>query len=180
MTPKTNRDVVEQYVKALIARDLDLQAEVCNRDMVVDYPQSGERIRGWDNFRAAHESYPGGLPQGAAAKVVGSEDKWVLGPSFNILRIEGTGDIYTLVGSARYPDGRTWQVMALLELRSGKIAKTTEVYGAPFDPPAWRGQGGEGTTLRPARHQAPAGKTTPLTGRWLGGTKPPSPRNVGM
>ncbi len=46
MTPKTNREVVEQYVKALIARDLDLQAEVCNRDMVVDYPQSGERIRG--------------------------------------------------------------------------------------------------------------------------------------
>src|SRR5438093_8858932 len=78
MTPKTNREVVEQYVKAVVARDLDLQAEVCNRDMVVDYPQSGERIRGWDNFRAAHESYPGGLTQGAAAKVVGSEDKWVL------------------------------------------------------------------------------------------------------
>lgn len=146
MTPKTNREVVEQYVKALIARDLDLQAEVCNRDMVADYPQSGERIRGWDNFRAAHESYPGGLPQGVAAKVVRSEDKWVLGPSFNILRIEGTGDIYTLVGSARYPDGRTWQVMALLELRSGKIAKTTEVYGAPFDPPAWRAQWVERTT----------------------------------
>lgn len=56
----------------------------------------------------------------------------------NLLRIEGTGDIYTLIGSARYPDGQTWQVVSLIELRSSKIAKTTEVYGAPFDPPSWR------------------------------------------
>jgi hypothetical protein len=30
--------------------------------------------------------------------------------------------------------------MALIELRSGKIARTTEVYGAPFEPPKWRAQ----------------------------------------
>jgi len=138
VAPKSNRQVVEQYVQALIARDLDLQAEVCAPDVVVDYPQSGERLRGWANVRGAHENYPGGLPQEVDGKVIGSEDKWVLGPSFNILRIEGTGDVYTLVGSARYPDGQTWQVMSLIELRSGKIAKTTEVYGAPFDPPSWR------------------------------------------
>jgi hypothetical protein len=140
VAPRTNREVVERYVEALVARDLDLQADVCSSDIVVDYPQSGERIRGWDNFRAAHENYPGGLPQDAAGKVIGSEDKWVLGPSFNIVWIEGTGDVYIFVGSAKYPDGKTWQVMALVELRSGKIAKTTEVYGAPFDPPAWRAQ----------------------------------------
>src|SRR5256885_16116280 len=106
--------------------------------MVVDYPQSGERIRGWANVRGAHDNYPGGLPQDVDGKVIGSEDKWVVGPSFNVLRIEGTGDVYTLIGSARYPDGQTWQVMSLIELRSGKIAKTTELYGAPFDPPPWR------------------------------------------
>src|SRR5437867_3851806 len=138
MTGTTNREVVERYVDALRARDLDLQAEVCAEDMVVDYPQSGERIRGWANVRAVHENYPGGLPQEFAGKVVGSEDKWVVGPSFNVLRIEGTGDTYTLYGSARYPDGNTWQVMSLVELRAGKIAKTIEVYGAPFDAPAWR------------------------------------------
>lgn len=138
MTAKTNRQVVERYVEGLIARDLDIQAEVCASDMVIDYPQSGERIRGWANVRAVHENYPGGLPKDVDGKVVGSEDRWVMGPSFNVLRIEGTGDVYTVIGSAKYPDGLTWQVMSLLELRSGKIAKTTEVYGAPFDPPAWR------------------------------------------
>ncbi len=138
MPPKTNRQVVEQFVQALMARDLDLQGELSAPDLIVEYPQSGERIRGWANVRAVHENYPGGLPQEFDGKVIGSEDKWVVGPSFNILRIEGTGDVYTLIGSARYPDGLTWQVIALVELRAGKIAKTTEVYGAPFDPPQWR------------------------------------------
>lgn len=138
MIPEPNRRVVEQYVKGLVTRDLDLQAQVCAPDMVTDYPQSGERIRGWSNIRAVAENYPGGLPQDLEAKVVGSEDKWVVGPSYNVMRIEGTGDVYFLVGSATYPDGQTWQAMSLIELRSGKIAKTTEIYGAPFDPPSWR------------------------------------------
>jgi hypothetical protein len=140
VAPKTNRQVVEQYVAGLIARDLDLQAEVCAPDMVTEFPQSGERIRGWANIRAVAENYPGGLPKDLTSKVHGSEDKWVLGPSFNILRIEGTGDIYTLIGSASYPDGSKWQLTSLVELRSGKIAKTTDIYGADFEPPAWRSQ----------------------------------------
>lgn len=138
MALETNRQVVERFVKGLTVRDLDLQAEVCAQDMVTEYPQSGERIRGWANIRAVAENYPGGLPKDLEGKVIGSEDKWVAGPSFNVLRIEGTGDVYTLVGSAKYADGQTWQVISIIELRSGKIAKTTEVYGAPFDPPQWR------------------------------------------
>ena len=141
VAPQTNRHVVEQYVKGLVARDLDLQAEVCAPDMITEYPQSGERIRGWANVRAMSENYPSGLPKDlAAGKVIGSEDKWVVGPGFHVLRIEGTGDVYTLVGSAMYPDGKTWQVISVVEVRAGKVAKTTEVYGAPFDPPEWRAQ----------------------------------------
>jgi len=145
VAPKTNREVVERYVQGLIAHDLDMQAEVCAPDMVVEFPQSGERFRGWANIRAVAENYPGGLPKDLNGKVIGSEDKWVLGPSFNVLRIEGTGDVYTLVGSAKYPDGKTWQLMALVELKSGKIAKTTEVYGEPFEPPVWRSKWEERT-----------------------------------
>ena len=138
MSQKTNREVIERYVQALVARDLDAQAEVCAPDMVVEYPQSGERIKGWTNLRAVAENYPGGLPQDLEGKAIGSEDKWVVGPSFNLLRIEGTGDVYTLMGSARYPDGKTWQLIAVVELRSGKIAKSIEIFGEPFEPPAWR------------------------------------------
>ena len=111
--------------------------------MVTEYPQSGERFRGLANIRAVAENYPGGLPKDLSGKVIGSEDKWVVGPSFNVLRIEGTGDIYTIIGSATYPDGKTWQVMSLVELRAGKIARTTELFGAPFDAPEWRSKWAE-------------------------------------
>jgi len=40
----TNRQVVERFVEALISHNLDLQGEVCAEDMVIEYPQSGERI----------------------------------------------------------------------------------------------------------------------------------------
>jgi len=139
LAQKTNREVVQRYVDALVARDLDAQAEVCAADMVTEFPQSGERFRGWANIRAVAENYPGGLPKNISTKVIGGEDKWVAaGPSYHILRIEGTGDVYTIIGSATYPDGATWQVMSLVELHAGKIAKTTELYGAPFDAPEWR------------------------------------------
>jgi len=144
LAPKTNREVVQRYVDALTARDLDAQAEVCAADMVSEYPQSGERFLGWANIRAVAENYPGGLPKNLKSKVIGSEDKWVAGgPNFHILRIEGTGDVYTLIGSATYPDGITWQLVSLVELRAGKIARTTELFGAPFDAPEWRSKWAE-------------------------------------
>ncbi len=143
MAPKTNRDVIQRYVDSLVARDLDATAEVCATDMVTEYPQSGERFRGLANIRAVAENYPGGLPQDLKGKVIGSEDKWVVGPSFNVLRIEGTGDVYTIIGSATYPDGTTWQLMSLVELRAGKVARTTEFFGAPFDAPEWRSKWAE-------------------------------------
>jgi hypothetical protein len=140
MSPVGSRQVVERYVKGLIDNDLDLQSEVCAADMILEFPQSNERFRGWANVRAQAENYPAGMPHTDMAKVVGSEDKWVLTPSFSVLRVEGTGNVYTLVGSITYPDGKTWQVMALVELRSGLIAKVNMVFGPPSDPPEWRAQ----------------------------------------
>jgi hypothetical protein len=47
------------------------------------------------------------------------------------------GDVYTYVGMVRYPSGQTWQMVAILELRAGKIAKMTTWYAAPFEAPEW-------------------------------------------
>ena len=73
MAPKTNREVVQRYVDALVARDLDASAEVCAADMVTEYPQSGERFRGLANIRAVAENYPGGLPKDLSGKVIGTQ-----------------------------------------------------------------------------------------------------------
>jgi len=101
-------------------------------------PQSGERIRGKANQLAVVRSYRAASATVASTRLVGAADRWVLTPAFSILRIEGSGDIYTYVGTMRDSNGETWYVLAIVELRGGKVAKTTTYYAAPFEAPEWR------------------------------------------
>jgi hypothetical protein len=55
-----------------------------------------------------------------------------------LLRIVGTGDVYTVIGQANYPDGSIWHGAALVELRDGAVSTVTWVWGANFDAPEWR------------------------------------------
>ena len=58
-----------------------------------------------------------------SARLVGAEDKWVLTPTFTALRIEGSGDVYTYVGTVRYPNGQTWQMIAIIRPLSSKMPR---------------------------------------------------------
>lgn len=109
-------------------------------DYVDEMPQSGERVRGKANQLALLHDYPGGVGtiDPKSTRLVSAEDLWVLTPSFTVLRIEGSGDVYTYVGAATYANGETWQMIQIVELRQSKIAKTTSWYAAPFEAPAWR------------------------------------------
>lgn len=139
MSEKSNREVVERAVRAVVERDLDTLDQLRHQDYVEEWPQSGERIRGSKNARAILESYPGGLPPAEKVALKGGEDQWVVTPVGTLLRITGTGDVYTAFFTAVYPgDPRPWHCMGIVELRDGKVAKQTVVFGAPFDPPAWR------------------------------------------
>jgi hypothetical protein len=84
-----NRSVVERYVAALPA-DLDTLTSLQHPDFVEDWPQSGERIRGSDNFREIQEHYPDTTSE--TRRLVGTEDRWTLAPTFTPLRIVGAGD----------------------------------------------------------------------------------------
>jgi len=55
-----------------------------------------------------------------------------------VLRIEGSGDIYTYTGTVQYATGDTWHMVTIVELRDAKIAKVTAWYAPPFEAPAWR------------------------------------------
>ena len=141
MSDMTNREIVERYMRAIVERDLDMQDQLRHADYVAEYPQSGERIRGVKSARAILENYPGGLPPAEKLAVKGSEDRWIATPVGTLLRVTGTGDVYTSLWTGIYPsDARPWHVMGILELRDGKVAKETLVFGAPFDAPAWRAQ----------------------------------------
>jgi hypothetical protein len=140
MAEPSGRTVVERYARAIQDKDFDAQAALLTDDFIDEMPQSGERTRGKANYLASVRNYPGGVGtvEPKSARLVGAEDRWVLTPMFTQLRIEGSGDVYTYVGSVRYPNGDTWQMIAIIELRNGKVAKSTTWYAAPFDAPEWR------------------------------------------
>jgi ketosteroid isomerase-like protein len=123
-----NRTVVEQFIQAMIKNDVEAQDRLLSDDFVEDYPQSGEHIRGKDNRRAIIENYPGGTPREESASNAGP---WA--PV-----VTGAGDRFTVVGQIKYPNGETWHLVSLVELRDGKINKITDYFAAPFEAPAWR------------------------------------------
>lgn len=137
MVKRSNRETVDRYFALLNARRWDEFSELFEPSMVLEWPQSGERIRGITNARSVLQNYPG-LPTGDIARVAGAEDKWVLTPMFSPLRISGTGDTYTAEAKTTYPNGEVWHTVDILEFKNGKISRVTEYFGAPFVPPEWR------------------------------------------
>ena len=123
-----NRSIVEQYLSAMGKNDVEAQERLLSDDIVEEYPQSGEVIRGKDNRRAIMENYPGGMPREASES--GAAPKPPV--------LTGGGDNFTASGEITYPNGETWQVVSLIELRDGKINKMTSYFAAPFEAPAWR------------------------------------------
>ncbi len=94
--------------------------ELRHPDYVMEMPQSGERIRGRENMRSMQEHYPNP-------------------PSIDLRRVVGAGDAWTIEMRSEY-DGRTYQVVMIVEFRDGKIFRETRYYAEPFDPPEWRAQ----------------------------------------
>ncbi len=57
-----------------------------------------------------------------------------------MVRISGAGDMHTAILKLRYPDGSTWFMVALIEVRDGLIGKSTTYFAPVFDAPEWRQQ----------------------------------------
>jgi SnoaL-like domain len=138
----TNRDarsVFEAYLRAANGRDVAALEGLFDDDFEDVYPQSGELTRGLANFRSIIEQYPGGGYAGQGTdRLVGTEDRWVLTPSFTVVRIEGTGDTFTGVTRSRYPDGTDWYIVTIAQMRNGKLWRAETYFAQTFEPPAWR------------------------------------------
>jgi hypothetical protein len=140
MAEPSNGEIVRNYLAAHTAHDYDTVGALRDPDWTVEWPQSGERVRGGANDRAIMDNWPGGLPSGEGFRVVGSEDRWVTTPLNTIHRVVGSGDLWWADGTSAYPDGSTWFIAALLQLRGGKMYRETWYFGPPFDAPAWRAE----------------------------------------
>ena len=132
------RDVIERYAAASARLDLVEQARLRHPEWSVEWPQSGERVRGSDHFARIIESYPGGAPTVEVSRIVGSEDRWVLTPGNTVLRVAGSGDHWWGEWTMTYPDGDAYHVVSLMELRDGLVYRERVYWAPPFEAPEWR------------------------------------------
>ena len=138
-----NRQLVERYLKAHMEQDWDTVAELAAPDMVVTYPQSGETIRGGDNYAAMLAHYPGGLGESGLFLALTHEPRdsvhVISSPlALPMITVSGGGDTFFMEGLVKYPDGNRYNFVGVIEVRNGKIVSETDYFAAPFDPPAWR------------------------------------------
>lgn len=100
--------------------------EMSAEDMVQEWPQSGERIRGRDNIAAVNQNYPastGTAPKSSLRRVLKPGEAWI---------IESTID---------YGDGVPVSLVSIIETGADrKIVRQTDYFANPFDAPAWRSQ----------------------------------------
>ncbi len=113
-----NVDALERKLRELYSsgnlQDLSAQiAELASEDLVEEWPQSGERIRGRDNVVAVNEHY-----EGATGTT----------PSLTLRRIVKPGQAWIIEGTIDYGDGTPVSLVSILEANDeGKI---TPVRGA--------------------------------------------------
>lgn len=139
----SDRQIAERYTRAHMDQDWTVVAELAHRDIVASLPQSGETIRGLDNYLAILRNYPGGLGNAKLDIETTHETtetvNVVSSPiGLSSITISGSGDTFFAEGVAEYPDGAVYNVAAFIELRGGKVARETWYFAAPFDPPEWR------------------------------------------
>ena len=119
MTQKS-KQIVENFWAAMQTNDFRRAAEFLHEDYILEWPQSGERIRGRANFVAVNENYP-------------AHGRWV----FTIHRILAEGD--EVVSDVGVADGVVnARVITFSTVRDGRILHQTEFWPDPFEAAAWR------------------------------------------
>jgi len=138
MGEPSNEEIVRSYWLARGKHDHATVSSLRHADWTVEWPQSGELVRGDANDQRIMDEYPGGEPHFDTTRIVGSEDRWVATPSFTLARVVGSGDFWWGDGIGTYPDGSRWYIVSLVEIRDGKIWREVAYFAPPLDPPEWR------------------------------------------
>lgn len=102
------------------ANDFATEHEIYSADAVLDYPQSGERIRGRANIQASRTAQPD-------AK------------RFTVRRMLGDGDLWISELVLTYDD-KPYYVVSIMEFDGSKVVHETQYFGDPFEPGPSRAQ----------------------------------------
>ena len=124
-----DNDTIERKLRELYTSgDLEglarLMSELASPDMVQEWPQSGERIRGRDNIAAVNQSYEGATG---------------MAPKMTLRRILKPGTAWVTESTIDYGDGTPVSFVSIIETNDdGKIVKETDYFANPFPAPEWR------------------------------------------
>src|ERR1700745_745874 len=113
-----NRKIAERFIASLEARDWAAWAALLDPDVVYEIPQSRERIRGRDRYLQFNQEYPG---------------DWHLRPHVTIAD-EQRAVVWFECLLADRPD----DAMAFFEFDGGLIARVTDFWPEPYEPPPGR------------------------------------------
>ncbi len=114
------RAALDRHWAASDANDFDVEHDIYREDAVLEYPQSGERLRGRHNIQASRIAQPN-------AK------------RFTVRRIAGSGDLWVTEFILTY-DGQPSYAVSIMEFQDGKVARETQYFGDPFAPGPSRAQ----------------------------------------
>ena len=108
-----NRSAMMRFWEAAESRDLDLLASLADPDIVMEWPQSGERFSGIANALGALQAQeekpePAGEPS-----------------------IDGCGSLWVARVPLRYGDD-IYHYVGIFTVEDGRIRRSTEYFGAPF------------------------------------------------
>ncbi len=120
MRDQNIRSALDQHWAASDVNDFDTEHSIYHEDAELDYPQSGERIRGRSNIQITRTKQP-------------SRKRFV------VRRIIGCGDLWVTEYILTY-DGKPSYTVSIMEFRGDKVARETQYFADPFDAAAWRAQ----------------------------------------
>jgi hypothetical protein len=114
MDDREIRAALDRHWAASDANDLEAEHQIYREDAALEYPQSGERIRGRPSIQSSRAAQPNRK-------------------RFTVRRIIGAGDLWVTEYVLSY-DGRPSYTVSIMEFLDGKVARETQYFGDPFEP----------------------------------------------
>src|SRR4051795_11793566 len=114
------RKALDRHWAASDANDFAIEHQIYRDDAVLEYPQSGERIRGRHNIQASRTAQPNMK-------------------RFTVRRILGGGDLWISELVLTY-DAQPFYVVSIMEFEDGDVVRETQYFGEAFEPGPSRAQ----------------------------------------
>ena len=123
MTPMRDddlQDALRRHWTASDANDFATEHQIYRDDAVLDYPQSGERIRGRHNIQASRTAQPNTK-------------------HFTVRRMVGEGDLWITELVMTY-DNQPFYVVSIMEFEGAQVVHETQYFSDAFEPGPSRAQ----------------------------------------